>query len=97
MGCRVPSCLPKAQGCDHLKVGFETARLRVVVRSTHRCVRQGPRWCASARGAPGSIQESEVGCSGAKVQHPRERDDCGHPLPRDMEALLDGDAIHSSD
>ena len=29
MGCRVPSCLPKAQGCDHLRVDFETARHRV--------------------------------------------------------------------
>ena len=63
----------------------------------HRCVGQGPRWYAGARGAPGSIQESKVGCSEAKVQHPRERDDCGQPLPRDMEALLDKDTVHSGD
>ena len=25
IGCRVPSCLPKAIRCDHLKAGFETA------------------------------------------------------------------------
>ena len=25
MRCRVPSCLPKAQGCDHLRASFETA------------------------------------------------------------------------
>ena len=31
MGCIVPSCLPKAQGYDHLKVDFETGRLRVVI------------------------------------------------------------------
>ena len=51
-------------------------------------------WCA--RGAPDSIRESEVGYNGEKVQHPRERDDCSHPLPRDMEALLDGDTVQSS-
>ena len=28
---------------------------------------------------------------------PRERDDCSHPLPRDMEALLDRNAVCSSD
>ena len=50
-----------------------------------------------ARGAPDSIQELKVGCIGVKVQHPREGDDYGHPLPRDMETLLNGDTIHSID
>ena len=35
MGCRVPSCLPKAQGCDHLRANFEIAQLRVSIENTH--------------------------------------------------------------
>ena len=31
-----------------------------------------------------------------KVQHPQKRDNSGHPLPRDLEALLDGDSVHNS-
>ena len=31
MGRRVPSCLPKAQGCDYLRASFETARVGVAV------------------------------------------------------------------
>ena len=70
MGCKVLSCLPKAQGCDHLKADFETARFGVAIQSSHGSIGQGPRWCVSARGASDSIRESEVRCNKGEVQHP---------------------------
>ena len=41
MGCRVPSCLPKAQGCGHLKTSFETAQVGFRLKCT-RMRRTGP-------------------------------------------------------
>ena len=44
-----------------------------------------------------AFESRKFKCSGAEVQRPRERDDFGHPLPRDSEALLDGNTVRSSD
>ena len=48
-------------------------------------------------GYPIAFESRKLDATEKKVHHPRERDDSGHLLPKDMEALLDGNAVRSSD